>query len=146
MKGRVRGLYILILSLPKPQTITVGKLASKRFEEGLYFYIGKARNGLKGRIDRHFREKKSLRWHIDYFLKKADILEVWTRPDFYDECGTARKIRSTLGEFSLPLKNFGSSDCRCPGHFFFAPGEKLSLARLRETLNFKKVKTHGHNS
>ena len=106
--------------------------------------MGKATNGLKGRIERHLRKSKNLHWHIDYFLKKADIREVWVKPDSFDECGTAKKIENQLVDSYVPLKKFGSSDCRCPGHLLFATGKKSELSRLREKLCFKKVSTHGY--
>jgi Uri superfamily endonuclease len=144
VKRQEKGLYILVLSLKAPQDISVGKFVLKRFEEGVYFYVGKARNGLKGRIERHLRKKKRFFWHIDYFLQKADILEVWIRPDSFDECGSARQLQHLLGASSLPVKKFGSSDCRCPGHLFFTPEEKPSLSRLRKKLYFQKVNANGH--
>ena len=123
--------------------MNLGKLGKALFEPGLYLYVGRAKNGLSGRIRRHMRMRKKLFWHIDYLLQKAEIEEVWIKIDFYDECRVAREVGSQLEKSTYPLKNFGSSDCRCHSHLFFIPDKKKNLAHLREKIQFQKFDFDG---
>jgi Uri superfamily endonuclease len=134
------------MKLEEPQLLSVGKHSPRLFEKGHYFYVGKAQNGLKGRISRHLRTNKKRHWHIDYFQEKAPISEVWIKAGFFDECRTARKIQSLLRDASVPFKQFGSSDCRCPGHLLYSGRETPDLSRLRNRLSFRKVNIHGHHA
>ena len=87
------------------------------FDSGIYAYIGSAQNNLEKRIARHFKRNKKNFWHIDYLLKNEDvkIIDVLYKVAHKsEECETAKKI-SNIG---LPVKNFGSSDCKCESHFF----------------------------
>jgi len=84
------------------------------FPEGLYVYCGSARKNLAHRLARHCRkDKKVLRWHIDYLLNHpaASIEEV--RTSNQDEC---ELVQQTIGE--IVAAGFGSSDCRskCGAH------------------------------
>jgi sugar fermentation stimulation protein A len=51
------GVYILLIALPREETIPVGKLGPIRFPEGFYAYVGSAMNGLESRVTRHLRRK-----------------------------------------------------------------------------------------
>ena len=97
--------------------ITVGKLGNILFQPGWYCYIGSALNGLKGRLARHLRRDKKTWWHIDYLLKRADVMEVvWALSSDRLECRIAGALRSQ-GVESIP--GFGASDCRCTSHLFY---------------------------
>ncbi len=138
-----KGTYILVIHLKQIQRISAGKLPLMDFEPGLYFYVGKAKKGLRARLNRHLSKGKKLFWHIDYFLQKVDIKEVWIKPDFFRECQVARQIKKTL-KYSLWLRErFGSSDCLCPSHLLFFPQNKVNLNILREKLDFIKVYSYG---
>lgn len=57
------------------------------------------------------------KWHIDYLLQKAAIRSIIiceTEERF--ECAIAHELR---GKFEA-IPRFGSSDCKCPSHLFFA--------------------------
>ena len=123
--------------------ISAGKLKQTEFEPGIYLYIGSARNGLSGRIARHLRKKKKIFWHIDYFLQKAKIKEIWVRNNYFDECLALSEAKNLLKNSRFPLKKFGSSDCRCPSHLISLLKNEVDLKFLREKLSFEKVNIHG---
>jgi Uri superfamily endonuclease len=113
----MKGIYALIIKLNKDTGITVGKLGPINFKKGYYTYIGSALNSLEGRIKRHLRKDKKIRWHIDYLLIEAQITEIL----FFEtkeklECKFAKEIQKNLES----IKNFGCSDCSCKGHLFYS--------------------------
>ena len=113
------GVYVLLIWLKEKRRIRIGKLGPLEFARGLYFYVGRALNGLEARIERHLRKGKRHFWHIDYLLEYSEILGiiyVWTSHG-KSEC----KIASNLGKRFELIENFGSSDCRCRSHLFFKP-------------------------
>ena len=106
--------------------IVVGKLGNILFQPGCYCYMGSALNGLKGRLARHLRHEKKMWWHIDYLLKRADVVEVvWALSSVRLECRIAGALRSQ-GVESIP--SFGASDCRCISHLFYQ-GDQGALRR-----------------
>ena len=113
------GIYIAVFYLPKIQHISVGRLGRICFQQGVYFYVGSAQRNLSARIERHGKREKALRWHIDYFSVKAEMLGAITIPGPREyECQLARKLASM---FELAAPGFGASDCHCGGHLFYAP-------------------------
>jgi Uri superfamily endonuclease len=146
LKRQDKGTYLLVIEVKENQRISIGKRPLTNFRKGIYLYVGRAKNGLQGRIKRHLSKKKKRYWHIDYLLQKARIKEVWIKRDFLDECQTALKVKSLLKETSSPLKKFGASDCKCTSHLFFLPKRKVSLKSLRRTLSFEKVDTHENHA
>ena len=112
------GLYVLILKLPEPATIVVGRLGSFFFPAGWYAYVGSARGpgGMRARIRRHIRLDKPLHWHIDHLRRCAKPETVWfSSEDGFNECGWADGL-TKLGGSSIPVPGFGSSDCGCRAH------------------------------
>ena len=144
MKKQERGVYLLILKLKENQRISVGKLPEINFKSGIYIYVGRARQGLQRRLKHHMRKEKKLFWHIDYFLQKAEIEELWIKRDFFDECRTAYKVMNLLKDSLFTVKKFGSSDCRCTSHLFYLPRSKGELESLRKKLSLEKVDIHGN--
>jgi Uri superfamily endonuclease len=129
--GTDKGSYILVLGLPEKRKISTGSLGAIDFKAGNYAYVGSALGGLESRLNRHLRSNKRLHWHIDYLLQEADICSiVICRTDERNECDIAR----ALGSRFESVKNFGSSDCRCPSHLFRGGGEMAEeiIAALRE--------------
>lgn len=113
----MKGIYVLVIELSRNVSISVGKLGPLHFDKGLYAYVGSAQVALEKRIERHFRKKKALFWHIDYLLQETDsrILRVFTRcAPKSDECRVASKI----AEHGEAVKGFGCSDCGCSSHLF----------------------------
>ncbi len=117
--------YLLFLKLPKMTNIPVGKLGQFSFPPGQYIYVGRAKKNLKNRLERHQRENKTLRWHIDYLLQYAKLETIITY-DGNDECGLARHLSCQQG-ITTPVYKFGSSDCSCESHLFHWNGSHCSL-------------------
>jgi Uri superfamily endonuclease len=114
-----KGTYILKMKMDKPFEITIGKLGRFTFPAGHYLYFGSAMNGLNARISRHMRSKKQLHWHIDYFLQKATIVDIWyVESEERLECRLCIEATKLPGAH-IPVKGFGSSDCRCTSHLLF---------------------------
>ncbi|MGD2247676.1 MAG: GIY-YIG nuclease family protein [Candidatus Methanofastidiosia archaeon] len=106
--------YILVMNLPGNTGITIGKLGSINFKKGTYLYIGSAPS--EKRLERHLRTQKKMHWHIDYFLEKAEITEIYITQK--KECDVAHAI-------DLPyITGFGCSDCSCPSHLFYGDLQK----------------------
>lgn len=81
--------------------------------------MGSAQKNLSARIERHRLKEKVLRWHIDYFSVWAKMLGVIIVPGRREkECELAKELASIL---ELAVIGFGSSDCTCDGHLFYAP-------------------------
>jgi len=113
------GVYVLLIWVKRKKRIRTGKLGSLEFARGLYFYVGRALNGLEKRIKRHLKKSKRHFWHIDYLLEYSDILGIIYVRTFYKE--SECNIAYSLGKRFKLIENFGSSDCRCRSHLFFKP-------------------------
>lgn len=115
-----KGIYILFFFLSKDKRITVGKLGRFEFKSGYYIYVGsaKGRGGINGRLKHHLNLHSPLRWHIDYLKMKSKIIDyIFITEAEANECITATKL---LKDFETPIKNFGSSDCKCNSHLFYS--------------------------
>ncbi len=110
---------MLVLHLPEPRRLAVGRLGEFEFPSGYYLYAGSARGGLKGRVSRHLRADKKRHWHIDYLNSVevgAAVTEVWWQAGQKRlECEWAAAA-SRLPGASMPAPGFGASDCGCDGH------------------------------
>ena len=114
-------IYILCIEVEKRGNIAVGSLGTLHFKKGTYLYVGSGGKNLVARIERHMSDEKKIRWHIDYLLREpyVNISRVYVRKGSRDdECKTARSLAT--GFKGIP--GFGSSDCKCPSHLFFAEG------------------------
>jgi len=111
------------------------------FEKGLYFYIGRARKGLKARIRRHLIKNKKLFWHIDYLLYSnyAKIKEIWTGIN-KQECQIARHFYRNGYDY---INRFGSSDCHCRSHLFFTD---KGMARAKNLLGKEEFRNADKDS
>ncbi len=120
------GVYHLIIRLPRAARVRVGRLGLFTFPAGWYVYTGSAMNGLRARIARHRRRRKKLHWHIDYLLRRAEIVEVIEVPTRRRvECARHRHVLRLPGA-QVPAPGFGSSDCRCISHLaYFARRPQL---------------------
>jgi len=121
-----RGTYVLLIELSGEETITIGRRQNVHFPHGYYAYVGSAMGGIKSRLKHHLKRDKKLHWHIDYLLQKASIVDI-------DFCEIEDKIEcviaDVLGAQFDCIPGFGSSDCHCRSHLFFAPEEgKLKAA------------------
>ena len=128
------GTYILLLTLPEPAELQIGRLRRMSFESGLHCYVGSALGpgGLAARLNRHASGAGQRHWHIDYLLPHARLLGALAREDPQRlECAWA----AWAGEQAQAcIRGFGSSDCTCPGHlFFFGPaGDQTRLIELAQ--------------
>ncbi len=114
------GSYILLIQLPEDKTINVGNLKAVQFPRGYYAYVGSAMGGLKARLNHHIKENKKPHWHIDYLLRSASITGIiLCESEHGIECDIAQALKYRFN--SIP--GFGSSDCKCPSHLFFATEE-----------------------
>ncbi len=118
------GSYVLVLRLPAPARLKVGKLGEFTFEPGWYLYCGSAIGGLRGRVARHLRPDHRVHWHIDYLNLKssgATVEEIWwAEGRTRRECEWSEAI-AVLPGMSRPVAGFGASDCRCDSHLIYAP-------------------------
>jgi len=122
-----KGVYVLIIRVPKQSRIKIGFLGKIIFRRGFYAYVGSALNGLRPRIERHLNNRKRIRWHIDYLLGSSGIIElIYGISLKREEC----KISSYLTEELDYIKRFGSSDCKCGSHLFYSD----SLPELRKSV------------
>lgn len=113
-----KGTYCLIIFLDRTREIDIGRRGTAIFPEGYYCYVGSALNNLQKRIDRHYLKNKPLRWHIDYLLEEAVLLEVKTIVSGRRlECRLSREIAAYAD--GCIMKGFGSSDCACTTHLHF---------------------------
>jgi len=118
---RTPGTYALLIRLERELTLTVGRLGMFVLAPGWYVYLGSALGGLEARIARHRRREKRLRWHIDYLLAQAELVEVWwAAGNKHQECRWAQAVLSLPGA-SVPISRFGASDCRCLAHLVALP-------------------------
>ncbi|MBM3118280.1 MAG: GIY-YIG nuclease family protein [Chloroflexi bacterium] len=124
-----KGEYILILELTADRIINVGRLGAISFPKGFYAYVGSALGGFKSRINRHLVEDKKPKWHIDYLLNEARILQVILHETEQRlECLLSQALANEL----LSIAGFGSSDCQCRSHLYFAshrPNLEMSVGK-----------------
>ena len=128
----MKGVYLLLLQLDESQQISVGRLGVQYFSKGFYAYVGSALNGIESRVNRHLSNDKKHFWHIDYLLDKARVFGVVLIP-------TEEKLECTLAmalmEKLLCISRFGSSDCGCQGHLFFASKRSELEIRVEKVLS-----------
>ncbi len=116
------GSYILIIYIPNPTRIQIGKLGFFKFKSGYYCYVGSALKGkLITRIRRHISPPslKKIHWHIDYLLTFSEIRiikSILIPSSFREECKLAQTIKKISKEEVI---GFGSSDCNCKSHLFY---------------------------
>jgi Uri superfamily endonuclease len=111
-----KGTYALLLHLAREAQLDVGRLGRISFPAGYYLYLGSALGGLTGRLARHCRSEKRLRWHIDYLLPHVRLEEIWWEgSEERLECCWAAVAARAQGAVGM-TPGFGSSDCRCPSH------------------------------
>jgi len=127
----VKGSYVILIRLPKAQTITIGSLSDVYFPRGYYAYVGSALGGVESRLSHHLSRTKKRHWHIDYLLQKASITDIIIgESESRVECAIAQVLNSQFD--SIP--GFGSSDCRCPSHLFFTAEGKPMKSAIMKTL------------
>ena len=100
--------YALFIQVARTEKITVGRFGLFEFAAGDYIYSGSARKNICARVNRHLRQEKKLRWHIDYLLANASVKITKVRISTMAEC---RLVAAGGGE--VVVAGFGASDCAC---------------------------------
>jgi Uri superfamily endonuclease len=111
----MNGVYILVIELPVAAEIHTLR-RSFLLDKGFYAYIGSAMNGLEARIRRHLSPDKKHHWHIDFLLDKSKIRAVVSAQ-------TGERMECKIADHFSDLESligFGSSDCQCRSHLFYA--------------------------
>lgn len=127
-KNATKTTYILILFLRRAKRIKVGALGFRRFEAGMYFYVGSGGRSPVRRIARHARPRKRKHWHIDFLSAHAIVIgAVVFEASKSLECAVAAALSDTF----TPIPGFGCSDCACTSHLF----------RVRTQLNLETRQT-----
>lgn len=130
--------YVLLIFLKFEVEKVVGRLGKVRFPAGHYAYVGSAKLNFEHRIKRHLTRKKKLFWHIDYILsdERAKVVDI-----FCVKREVEHEVAMSLYRLGFEVvKNFGSSDCNCPGHLFYVDdGKKFEGAMI----GFSKVEFRG---
>ena len=125
------GAYVLLIRLSRPLALDIATLPAAILKPGLYAYCGSAYGpgGLAARLARHLRKSKAVRWHVDRLTAAGEAVAAAVRVGGR-ECDLADLLLS-LGA-SVPVRGFGSSDCRrCPAHLLGVPeGFDAALAGL----------------
>ena len=113
----VPGAYVLFVELGQMLALSETSLRSEGLVPGRYAYCGSAYGpgGLGGRLRRHLRPDKALRWHVDHLTTAGRIFALGLAPGG-QECALVDGLGRRPG-VTVPLAGFGSSDCaRCPAH------------------------------
>lgn len=101
--------------------------------------MGSGMKNLSQRIDRHLAKDKRFRWHIDWFLAHAKILEIKKiESEERLECAFSREL-GDLAEEPI-MKGFGASDCDCVTHLHYF---KKNPTRLLDQVVKKLKKING---
>lgn len=128
----MKGIYLLIMTLPKDTSVRVGKREVIHFKKGCHAYVGSALNGLDQRIQRHLKTNKKIHWHIDYLLPFTEIVEILYKDNNQkEECSIAQFLERNFT--SIP--GFGCSDCSCRSHLFYGPSNEI--IRVARNLKMK---------
>ncbi len=136
----MKGAYLLVIQLKGKRKI---KTKGREFDlnSGFYVYVGSAMNSLEKRVRRHFKKDKKLHWHIDFFLKNAELLRAYLIPS---ETRLEEVLSIEISKYGTPIDNFGSSDLKISSnlyHFNKEPDVILKRILKRNGLNWKMIKS-----
>ncbi|MFH2129978.1 MAG: GIY-YIG nuclease family protein [bacterium] len=135
MSGSKTGTYALILAVPAPFSVAVGRLGLFCGEAGWYIYCGSAfgPGGLRARTAHHGRHSLRPHWHIDYLKPVAGISEIWYTTDPVRREHDWVKVLCSDQRVSLPCSGFGSSDCTCRSHLLYSAQKPSFHTFVRKT-------------
>lgn len=126
------GSYLLVLRLEKDRLMKIGRLGKILFQKGYYIYVGSAMRNLRARIERHRGKRKKMYWHVDWLTLVADgFLSIPIRSSQRQECEIAQALSSIM---TSGPSGFGSSDCQCPTHLFWAERSPLEIEAFHNVL------------
>lgn len=130
--------YQLAIDVPRRLRLQIGRLGAFVFPAGHYVYTGSARRNLAARIARHLRQRKALRWHIDYLLAAPGVRIAGVITSPRPECVLNQVCRGK------PLaEGFGASDCRagCGAHLKYL-GRHRGSSTLRSSPRERLQRNH----
>lgn len=135
-----KGNYTLVIKINKKSRLTLKRLGRVSLKQGYYAYTGSAQGngavGLKGRIARHLRARKTSHWHIDFLLasKNAKVETVVTSESKANRECQINTLLKRINGATVPVEGFGASDCKkhCRSHLVYFgeqnPTEKIMAA------------------
>lgn len=124
------GAYVLVIDLDRALRLDIARLAPAVLPPGRYAYCGSAHGpgGLRARVARHRRAGKAAHWHVDRLTAAGRIVAVHAI-ERGRECDLVARLLEAPGAV-VPVRGFGSSDCRrCPAHLVALP-EGPAASRL----------------
>jgi len=108
------------------------------FQPGFYFYVGSAKGpgGLRARIKRHFSVQQKKFWHIDYLKPYLTPVGFFYSSQIDKECEWAMLLKD-LEKFEIPVRKFGSSDCKndCESHLLMTSNTNSDFLKEIITLS-----------
>jgi Uri superfamily endonuclease len=116
---RESGTYAIIFYCRLTAPVCIGRLGILHLHPGWYVYLGSAlgTGGLRSRLKHHCGVVEKPHWHLDYVHHHLDIKEIWFQTgNRKKECAWAQYFLGRQG-VAVPLRRFGSSDCKCRSHF-----------------------------
>ncbi len=122
------GSYILIIELSADRNIRIGSLDVIKFTGGFYAYLGSASGGFTSRIRRHLIKYKKPKWHIDYLLNEAEVMQINL---YLTEQRLECLLSPALTDELCFIPHFGSSDCHCKSHLYFTD----NITHLKQSIN-----------
>ena len=115
------GTYLLLMACDQRTDLQIGSLGRLVTKPGYYLYVGSAfgPGGIRARVRHHLGVARRPHWHIDYLRAAAGLVQAWYSAGERCEHEWARALIQS-GLLQVPLKGFGSSDCRCFAHLFYS--------------------------
>jgi len=111
------GAYALVVRLTAPLALDRQRWQGRFLAPGLYIYCGNANGpgGIGARLQRHTRPSKVRHWHIDSLTGDGRVIGVGAFAGGH-ECRVMDSLSRMRG-MQIPVRGFGSSDCRdCEAH------------------------------
>jgi Uri superfamily endonuclease len=131
------GTYLLLLECNNEAELSIGKLSKMKVKPGHYLYVGSAfgPGGIYARVRHHQQIASRPHWHIDYLHTVAELVDTWYAHGLRCEHEWAQSLMQNEAA-TVPLKGFGSSDCKCATHLFYFKHKPVK-ADLEKILNMK---------
>ena len=106
--------YQLLIRVPEPVRVAIGRFGVFDFPAGCYIYTGSALRNFEARVRRHLSKEKTLRWHIDYLLAAPGVTICDVVRSIEPECVLNQRLEGA----AVVVSGFGASDCRagCVSH------------------------------
>lgn len=134
------GTYLLLFHNRINQAIEIGKIGTMEVQQGYYLYVGSAfgSGGIKARVNRHIRQDKTLKWHIDYLRSHCCLERVFINYSANkQESNWVEKLQQQ-SSFSTGFNGFGASDSHHSSHLFFSPSLPTNR-KISHTLKTKDL-------